>query len=64
VLAAMTTDLRRRLATAVVVGLLAFGTPMRRPVTLMMPPAVVRLQTSTAGAEAWRDFFPERPLPN
>jgi hypothetical protein len=64
VIASMTTDLRRRLATAVVVGLLAFGTPMRRPVTMMMPPAVVRLQTSTAGAEAWRAFFPQRPLPN
>jgi hypothetical protein len=60
----MTTSVQRRLATVVLVGMLAFGTPVRRPVTLTMPPAVVRVQTTSAGAEAWRGIFPERPAPN
>ncbi len=60
----MTTILQRRLATAVLVGMLTFGEPMRRPFTLTMPPAVVRVQVSSAGAEAWRAAFPNRPLPN
>lgn len=60
----MTTNLQRRLATAVLVGMLTFGEPMRRPFTLTMPPAVVRVQVSSAGAEAWRAAFPNRPLPN
>ncbi len=60
----MTTTVQRRLATAVIVGMLAFGTPMRRPLTFTMPPAVVRVQVCSPGAEAWRAFFPDRPLPN
>jgi len=60
----MTTNLQRRLATVFLVGMLTFGEPMRRPITLTMPPAVVRVQVSSAGAEAWRAAFPNRPLPN
>jgi len=60
----MTTNLQRRLATAVLVGMLTFGEPRRRPIALSVPPAVVRVQVSSAGAEAWRAAFPNRPLPN
>lgn len=63
-LATMTTNLQRRLATAVVVGMLTFGAPMPRPVTLTTPPAVVRVQVGSAGADAWRALFPDRPILN
>lgn len=62
--ATMTETLQRRLATAVVVGLLTFGSPVPRPVTLTSPPAVVRVQLRSPGAEAWRALFPDRLAPN
>jgi hypothetical protein len=50
--------LRRRLVTAVVVGLLAFGEPPPRAVPLRLPPALVRVQAEPSpGALAWRQFF-------
>jgi len=50
--------LRRRLVTAVVVGLLAFGAPPPRAVPLRLPPALVRVQAEPSpGALAWRQFF-------
>jgi hypothetical protein len=50
--------LQRRLVTAVVVGLLAFGVPSTRAEALRVPPALVRVQSGpSAGAEAWRQFF-------
>jgi hypothetical protein len=49
---------RRRLVTAVVVGLLAFGAPPPRPMPLRLPPALVRVQTQPSpGALAWHEFF-------
>lgn len=52
------TSLRRRLVTAVVVGLLAFGAPPPRTVSLRTPPALVRVHVGPgAGAEAFRVFF-------
>lgn len=64
VLSTLIRSLQQRLAAAVVIGMLTFGAPMPRPVTLTMPPAVVRVQVCSPGAEAWRAFFPDRPLPN
>ena len=50
--------LRRRLVTAVVVGLLAFGAPAPRTLPLRLPPALVRVQAEPSpGALAWRQFF-------
>jgi hypothetical protein len=50
--------LQRRLVTAAVVGLLAFGLPSTRPGAFRVPPALVRVQSGpSAGAEAWRQFF-------
>jgi hypothetical protein len=50
--------MQRRLVTAVVVGLLAFGVPSSRSMTVRIPPALVRVQVGpSAGAEAWRQFF-------
>jgi len=50
--------LRRRLVTAVVVGLLAFGAPPPRALPLRLPPALVRVQAQPSpGALAWREFF-------
>jgi hypothetical protein len=50
--------LRRRLVTAAVVGLLAFGAPPPRAVPLRLPPALVRVQDPPSlGAQAWRQFF-------
>ena len=60
----MTAALQRSLATAVVVGMLTLGAPMPRPIDLATPPAVVRVQLTSAGAEAWRALFPDRLAPN
>jgi hypothetical protein len=50
--------LQRRLVTAAVVGLLAFGVPSARTDAFRVPPALVRVQSGpSAGAEAWRQFF-------
>ena len=57
-------EVRRRLAAGVIVGLLTLGTPTRRPLTFTTPPAVVRVQSSSVGAQMWRELFPHRPLPN
>jgi hypothetical protein len=62
--ATLSTILQRRLATAALVGMLTFGAPVPRPFTLTMPPALVRVQRSSAGAEAWQASFPDRPPPN
>ncbi len=64
VLTTMNAYLQRRLATAVVVGMLTLGAPALRPVTLATPPAVVRVQVRSAGVEAWCALFPDRPAPN
>jgi len=64
VLATMTAALQRSLATAVVVGMLTLGAPMPRPLNLATPPAVVRVQLRSAGAEAWHALFPDRLAPN
>ena len=37
---------------------------MPRPIDLATPPAVVRVQLTSAGAEAWRALFPDRLAPN
>lgn len=51
-------NVQRRLVTAVVVGLLAFGEPSPRSVPIRLPPALVRVQNGpSAGAEAWQRFF-------
>jgi hypothetical protein len=51
-------SVQRRLVTAVVVGLLAFGEPSPRAIPVRLPPALVRVQTGpSAGAEAWQTFF-------
>lgn len=51
-------NLRRRLTTAVVVGLLAFGEPSPRFAPVAFPPALVRVQDGPSlGAQAWRAFF-------
>jgi hypothetical protein len=63
-LGAMVLGVQRRMTVAAVVGLLTFGAPAPRAVTLAGPPAVVRVQVSSPGAEAWRALFPARPAPN
>lgn len=55
---------RRRAAVSVVFGLLAFGRPDPSAWVFQTPPAVVRVQTCTRAAEAWRSLFPARPDPN
>jgi hypothetical protein len=56
--------LRHRLAAVVVVGLLTFGSPAPRPVPLLAPPAIVRLQPTSAAAARWRELVPQRASPN
>jgi hypothetical protein len=60
----MRQEVRRRLAAAVIVGMLTLGAPASRPVTLTAPPAVVRVQAASVGAQVWRELFPHRSLPN
>jgi hypothetical protein len=56
--------LRRKAAVSVLVGLLTLGRPEPSRWALVTPPAVVRVRTSDAAAEAWRALFPTRPPAN
>lgn len=57
-------QVRRRLATAVVVGMLTIGAPPPRPFDTSPPPAIVRVIDVRPGALAWRELFPQRRPPN
>ncbi len=56
--------LRRRAAVGVLVGMLTLGRPEPSRWLLHTPPAVVRVRTDDAAADAWRALFPSRPAPN
>jgi hypothetical protein len=55
---------RRRLAAAVIVGMLTLSSPAQRPGPFRTPPAVVRVQSVAVGAQVWHDLFPYRAPPN
>lgn len=51
-------SVQRRIATAILIGLLAFGAPPPRSILLRPPPALVRVQQNPSpGAVAWEEFF-------